>query len=99
MPDDLFVLRILCTVTGVGDALGSALLMAGRPERFTVYGERAQRSLGSAVGAMGWQDEDVSRWSVYLPTCRRVAEATGRWLRTVDRALYSAAGSLALPAG
>lgn len=89
--------RALAHVTelrGVGQAIGSTILTAHNPARFTVYDWRASKSLI----ALGYLDKrHRSSWRAYLDGCRAVAAATGRKLRDVDRALYSAKGRVTRP--
>ena len=96
--DDLGALLIICVLQGVGPALGSALLMAHDPARYTVIDTRALRS----IRAFGWMVDMPARatqrtWIPYLSLCRKLRDDTRISLRTIDRALYEANGNPELP--
>lgn len=90
--DDQGAILILVKITGVGLAIGSAILMATAPDRFTVYDERAVASLKSSCVDLYAQPLAMGEWGTYLNTCRRIARETERPLRSIDRALWAANG-------
>lgn len=68
------------------------------PYRWTVYDRRALktcRALG--VGTLPESATRVAGWAGYLAVCRATADATGRTLRHLDRALYAANGEVGWP--
>ena len=80
---------------GVGKALGSAILMACEPWRYSVIDVNAVR----AIQALGYlrdcptptnRNRSLPDWVRYLAAVRDVASRTGWTLRDVDRALYHA---------
>ena len=96
--DDGAALRVVRTLGGVGSALGSAALMVMDPTRWTVLDVRALKS----IRAIGYTDiptspQATATWPPYLNACRDLATHTGASLRTVDRALFAAAGRRDLP--
>ncbi len=93
--DDLGALLLVELLDGVGKALGSAILMAHDPGRYSVIDVNAVR----AIQAIGYlrdcprptgQDSSLPPWDRYLAAVRDVAARTGWTLRNVDRALYHA---------
>ena len=91
--DDGAAMRVICLLRGVGQALGSALLMTMDPQRWTVLDRRAV----SSIRVIGYNDvpsdsQDRRTWLPYLQACRDVHQRTGESLRNVDRALYTAKG-------
>lgn len=96
--DDLGALLIVDVLQGVGPALGSAVLTAADPERYTVMDTRAIQSV-RALGLPGarFDNADHREWLDYLTTCRSLRDTTGESLRAVDRALFSAEGAMGLP--
>jgi hypothetical protein len=91
--DDLGALLLVAELSGVGAALGSSLLMAHDPRRYTVIDVRALRSLRE-LGLLppGGHDATTQDWLTYLDACRALERESGSSLRDVDRALYRAAG-------
>ncbi len=91
--DDGAALRIILGVSGVGPALGSALLMVMNSQRWTVLDVRALASV-RAVGYPEVPDNPQNRatWLPYLEACRAIHQRTQLPLRTVDRALWAANG-------
>jgi hypothetical protein len=79
-------------LSGVGMAIGSTALTAHDPTRFTVYDDRASKSLLVLGYLTRW-----GYWVPYLNACRALARETDHDLRTVDRALFMAKGRLTLP--
>lgn len=88
--DDRKALRLVEKLSGIGNAMGSTVLMAQNPDRFTVYDVRAWNSLEKLGLVSHW-------WTTYLKACRQISSATGYSLREVDRALYAANGNPELP--
>ena len=93
--DDLGALLLIELLTGVGKSLGSAILMAHEPSRYTVIDVNAVR----AIQAIGYlrdcprptdQDRGFSGWDHYLAAASDISARTGRTVRDVDRALYCA---------
>ena len=78
--------------------LGSAVLTAANPERYTVMDTRAIVSV-RALGLPGasFDNADHREWLDYLTTCRSLRDTTGESLRAVDRALFKAQGAMNLP--
>lgn len=70
---------------GVGPALGSSILMASDPERYTVMDVRSPRSIRE-LGLLpsGWPDASEREWLDYLGACRVLSATTGESLRRVD---------------
>jgi hypothetical protein len=96
--DELGALLIVCQLSGVGPALGSALLMAHDPDRYTVIDVRALRSVRSLeLLPPGTLEATTENWLAYLEACRELQMATDETLRNVDRALYAADGRVDLP--
>lgn len=96
--DDGAALRILTVLQGVGPALGSALLMAMNPIRWTVLDVRALKS----IRVVGYESvprnaQDPKTWLPYLEACRDVQARTDEPLRSVDRALFAANGEAVPP--
>lgn len=88
--------RILTLLKGVGVPMASALLMAWDPEKYTVIDVRAVSSL-VAHGEISPTEGKLPPYLEYLQVCREIAQRCDRDLRTVDRALYAAAGATKLP--
>lgn len=92
--DDLAALLLVEELTGVGKALGSAILMARDPARYTVIDVNAAQ----AVRALGYlrdlpsprDDSNLPTWDRYLAAARDLALRTGWTLRDTDRALFKA---------
>lgn len=93
--DDLGALLLIELLAGVGKALGSAILMADEPGRYTVIDVNAVR----AIQAVGYlrdcprptnRERSLPGWDHYLGAARDIAARTGWTLRDVDRALYCA---------
>ena len=89
--DDANALATVCRIYRFGPAMGSAVLAACRPERFTVADSRALKAL-RGLGRMpaGPADFRQSDWPPYLDACRNLAALCGLSLREVDRALWVA---------
>lgn len=91
--DDLGAMLLLRVLTGVGKALGSAILVAHDAARYSVIDVNAVRAI-QGIGylrdcpAPSGQDDDLPPWVRYLGAVRDVAIRTGWTLREVDRALY-----------
>lgn len=96
--DDLGAVLIVDVLRGVGAALGSSMLMASDPERYTVMDVRSLKSI-PALGLLGprWPEASESAWSEYLGACRSLSDTVGEPLRRVDRALFKADGKTAMP--
>jgi hypothetical protein len=96
--DDGNALATVCRIYRFGPAMGSVVLAACRPERFTVADSRALKAL-RGLGRMqaGPADFRHSDWLPYLGACRSLATLCGLSLREVDRALWVAAHDLVLP--
>lgn len=92
--DDLGALLIVDVLRGVGPALGSSILMASDPERYTVMDARSLKSI-RALDRLGpgWPEASEREWLDYLGACRSLSDTTGEPLRRVDMALFSAEGS------
>jgi hypothetical protein len=93
--DDLGALLLIELLVGVGKALGSAILMAHEPRRYTVIDVNAAR----AIHTIGYlrncprrtdRNRGLPNWDHYLAAVRDIAARTGWTLRDVDRALYCA---------
>jgi hypothetical protein len=92
--DDLGALLLVMELIGVGKALGSAILTAYDPSRFTVYDFRA----GRAAQALGYlrdlptpsSEGDELPWIRFLGAVRDLAARAEWTLRNVDRALWEA---------
>ena len=94
--DDLVALSLLSVtgggVYGFGPAMGSVVLAACRPERFTVADSRAIKSLRALqLMPMGPESFRLADWERYLSVCRGLADGAGKSLRYVDQALWVAA--------
>ena len=91
--DDIEALALIVDggIFRFGPAMGSALLAACRPERFTVADANALlalRTLGLVPpGPVTFRLKD---WPGYLVECRKLAAACRMSLRDVDRALWVA---------
>ncbi len=88
--------RILTLLKGVGVPMASALLMAWDPQEYTVIDVRAVSSL-VAHGEISPTEGKLPPYLECLQVCRKIAQRCDRDLRTVDRALYTAKGTTALP--
>lgn len=93
--DDLGALLLIRLLRGVGKALGSAILMAHDPARYTVIDVNAVR----ALQALGYlrdcprptaPNSPLPNWDRYLAAARDTAARTGWTLRDVDRSLFHA---------
>jgi hypothetical protein len=96
--DELDALRRLVALHGVRERVGSAILAVLRPSRYTVMDVRAWTTLIR----FGYLDEHATEpwlasWVPYLDVCRGIASESALDLRTVDRALWAANGSLDPP--
>jgi hypothetical protein len=102
-PDDYEALALTAASGGgihrFGPAMGSVLLAACRPGRFTVADSRALAALRH-LGLMppGGPSFQLRDWLPYLDACRGLASRCGASLRAVDRALWIAAVEAGLPA-
>jgi len=82
-------------IPGAQAAGASAILMAHKPNQFTVMDVRAIQSL---IWLQRWSAEAQGakasslRWPDYLDQCRDISTRTSHTLRTVDRALYMSRG-------
>ena len=96
--DDDGALAKVCDIYRFGPAMGSVVLAACRPGRFTVADSRALatlRRLGRMPpGPLGFRRGD---WLPYLDACRSLASLCGLSLREVDRALWVAADDPNVP--
>jgi hypothetical protein len=81
--------RFLSLLSGVQQAMASALLTVWDPEKFTVYDIRAMATLR----AHGEAGPGFLAYPIYLDRCSKLAENLGVDLRTLDRALYAADGA------
>src|SRR5215472_746381 len=90
--DDDQALATVCGIYRFGPAMGSVVLAACRPGRFTVADSRALKALRRLgrmpAGPPGFRQGD---WLPYLRACRGLTELCGMSLREVDRALWVAA--------
>ena len=90
--DDDQALAMVCGIYRFGPAMGSVVLAACRPGRFTIADSRALKALRGLgrmpAGPPGFRQAD---WLPYLMACRRLAGRCGMSLREVDRALWVAA--------
>ena len=102
--DPADALGIVCSIKGIGPVVGSALLMAHDPHRFTVMDWRALASLRALAllpggparpSAPGW----LRTWPAYLQASTHLAQRTGLSLREVDQGLWAAQGRTSLPLG
>jgi hypothetical protein len=93
--DDASALVTVCRIYRFGPAMGSVVLAACRPERFTVADSRALKALRE-LGRMptGPADFRQSDWLPYLGACRNLAALCALSLREVDRALWVAANGM-----
>jgi hypothetical protein len=74
---------VLTALHGVGIPMGSAIMTAINPEKFTILDFRALQSLGIE----NWPDT-IGFYVHYLEACRELAAKHGKSLRTLDRALW-----------
>jgi hypothetical protein len=90
--DDEGALAAVCGIYRFGPAMGSVILAACRPKRFTIADRRALKALRllnrMPDGPPGFRQRD---WLPYLDACRSLSELCGLSLREVDRALWVAA--------
>lgn len=90
--DDEEALMTVCRIYRFGPAMGSVILAACRPGRFTVADSRALKALRGLgrmpAGPPGFRRHD---WLPYLDACRSLADLCTLSLREVDRALWIAA--------
>jgi hypothetical protein len=90
--DDDQALATVCGIDRFGPAMGSVVLAACRPDRFTVADSNALKALRGLglmpAGPPGFRPGD---WLPYLMACRSLARRCGMSLRDVDRALWVAA--------
>jgi hypothetical protein len=96
--DDDGALTDVCGIYRFGPAMGSVVLAACRPGRFTIADSRALatlRRLGRMPpGPQGFRRAD---WLPYLNACRSLASLCGLSLREVDRVLWVAADDPGIP--
>jgi hypothetical protein len=91
--DDQDALDTICRIYRFGPAMGSAVLAACRPERFTIADVRALKAVrGLGLMADGPPGFRLADWVPYLDACRTLAQQCGLRLRDVDRALWVAGG-------
>jgi hypothetical protein len=91
--DDQDALGTICRIHRFGPAMGSAVLAACRPERFTIADVRALKATrGLGLMADGPPGFRLADWMPYLDACRTMASQCGQRLRDVDRALWVAGG-------
>ncbi len=92
----------ICSLPAVGPAVGSAVLMAHDPGRYTVMDVKALASLRAldllpegppTLSAKRW----FELWPDYLASCRKLATSTELDLREVDHGLWAANGRTTLP--
>ena len=90
--DDGNALAAVCGIYRFGPAMGSVILAACHPGRFTVADSRALKAL-RILGRMpaGPPGFRLGDWLPYLDACRGLAGLCGMSLRDVDRALWVAA--------
>jgi hypothetical protein len=90
--DDYVALATVCGIYRFGPAMGSVVLAACRPSRFTVADSRALKAL-RGLGRMpsGPQVFQLRDWLPYLDACRALSHLCDMTLREVDRALWVAA--------
>ena len=90
--DDGNALATVCGIYRFGPAMGSVILAACRPSRFTIADSRALKTLRT-LGRMpaGPPSFRLADWLPYLDACRGLAATCGMSLRDVDRALWVAA--------
>jgi hypothetical protein len=74
---------VLRGLAGVDVPVASAIMTAVDPRRYTILDFRALFSLGAKRSY-----NSVDFYLAYLAACRRIAEAAGVDLRTLDRALW-----------
>jgi hypothetical protein len=90
--DDEAALMTVCRIYRFGPAMGSVILAACRPGRFTVADSRALKALRGLgrmpAGPPGFRRGD---WLPYLDACRSLTDLCTLSLREVDRALWIAA--------
>jgi hypothetical protein len=90
--DDDDALATVCRIYRFGPAMGSVVLAACRPGRFTIADSRALKALRGLdrmpAGPPGFRQRD---WVPYLDACRNLASLCGLSLREIDRALWAAA--------
>jgi hypothetical protein len=93
--DDDNALAMVCGIYRFGPAMGSTVLAACRPGRFTVADSRALTAL-RGLGRMPPGPDGFRRgdWLPYLSACRSLAALCGLSLREVDRALWVAGDDL-----
>lgn len=89
IPDDEMSLRTIALPRGVGPALGSSILAALDPDRFTVFDERSVNSVNALLGQT-LMHRTYAAYPTYLDWCRGAAESADVSLRELDRALFSA---------
>ena len=78
--------------------MGSVLLAACRPAKFTIADTRVLKAL-RALGLMpdGHPSFQMDYWQPYLNICRELAVRCCASLRDIDRALWIAAADTPLP--
>lgn len=94
----LLILSARSGIYGFGPAMGSVILAACRPGKFTIADTRALKSL-RALGLMpaGPKSFRLKDWDTYLEVCRCLARSCHMSLREIDQALWVAADDPALP--
>jgi hypothetical protein len=92
--DDFEALNLIAGPDGIhrfGPAMGSTILAACRPDRFTVADTNALHALRTLERMPpGPPTFRLKDWLGYLQTCRALAKACRMSLRDVDRALWVA---------
>ena len=94
--DDYQALAIIAaSASGIyrfGPAMGSVLLAACRPSKFTIADTRALKALRTLdLMPDGHPSFQMNDWQPYLNVCRDLAVRCGTSLRDIDRALWIAA--------
>ena len=92
--DDADALRLIAGPEGIhrfGPAMGSAILAACRPDRYTVADKNALHALRSMeLMPPGPETFRLRDWPEYLTVCRTLARTCRMTLRDVDRGLWVA---------
>jgi hypothetical protein len=82
--DDQRALETLCELKGVGPAVGTAILTAQDPIRWTVYDVNSV----AALRLMGYHAAFENDFQAYLGACRELRNHFRLSLRDVDRGLF-----------
>jgi hypothetical protein len=97
--DDFEALQLIAGPEGIhrfGPAMGSAILAACRPERFTVADVNALAALRTLERVpSGPPTFRMKDWLGYLEACRALARSCRMSLRDIDRALWVAGAAAA----